>query len=240
MQLTKKRESHRVIKTIGKESLAYIVGLSGFPCFLETFSKLVKIYKSNSPANYVDLELKNWPYIYENELKNCLSILYKNKSIKIPHVNVLNNSIYNLPTNRFEFDILNDKFQIDTIVRSLTESSFERLRKYLRKKKYYNATNLRPISIMVQNSKCIIKCIKVDYKDYLHTNLVLDARNKDKACTLRESLHKSKGIEIFSDSKLANHLGIEILLFTSDGSMILQKRSSKVGFAPIPFGTFVA
>lgn len=117
-------------------------------------------------------------------------------------------------------------------IRALTEDSFEKLLIYLRKNRIYaNEQNLRLIKIIKVHEKVILKVNPVEYKYYVHTNLVLDVKSKGKDQTLREYVHSSEGkLEDLDKSKLADQLGINILLFTADGSLIMQKRSNKVAF----------
>lgn len=75
---------------------------------------------------------------------------------------------------------------------------------------------------------------KTSYFDYLATNLSLDARHGGNLPdgTLRGQLHHDQKVGALGDSKLANATGINGLVFSSDGQMIYQVRSSKVLIHP--------
>lgn len=90
---------------------------------------------------------------------------------------------------------------------------------------YYNDENLRLIGISKKNKKLVLEVQPVEYQWYVHTNLVLDAKI-GKSVTLREFLHAHGKL---GESPLANNLGINILVFTADGSLIIKKRK-KVAF----------
>jgi len=72
----------------------------------------------------------------------------------------------------------------------------------------------------------------VMFDDAVRTNLVLDADFQGEGNTLRNQVHGSGRLETLEASKLANHCGVNILIFTPDGQLIIQKRSSKVAVRP--------
>jgi hypothetical protein len=65
------------------------------------------------------------------------------------------------------------------------------------------------------------------YFDYLQTNLALDFRDS-LAGTLRERVSAGGRLEKLSESRLANPSGVNGLIFTNDGYMVLQERLPKV------------
>ncbi len=231
MEAKKKSKLIRVKGAAIKDGINYIIGLSGIPAPLETLKEILKIKREESPSHFVDWELENWPEIYHKELERCIKLPYKGKEYFLPQVLVFDNikkklnlsSIHLCPTETF-FNLRDD-------VRAFTEEPFEKLLNYLRNgRRYSNEQNLRLVDIIEEEKSVIIKVQPVEYKYFVHTNLVLDARSKGKKYTLREYLHRNGKLEDFKESPLANHLGINILLFTADGSLIMQKRSKVVAF----------
>ena len=221
----------RIAYAAVEDAISYIVGLSGFPAPVSSLKQLWMAIHKTAPQYFVDWELRQWPSLYEGEVSNCLSLLFEDKSYRIPHVKVIDNCDQVLPLSSFVLRVSNDYFSLDSRVRSLTEPSFEKLLKFLKKKgRFINEINLRPRSINFSKGKYYIDCQQVYYRDFVHTNLLLDAKDKSKSITLREMIHEKKCLESISESLLANHLGIEALLFTSDGSIILQVRSKRVAF----------
>jgi hypothetical protein len=62
--------------------------------------------------------------------------------------------------------------------------------------------------------------------------LLVDAKLNKNGQTLRGRFHSKGKLENLDKSLLANLMGIDILLFTADGSLIMQKRSKKVAAFP--------
>lgn len=231
MKFKHRSTSRRIAFSAAEDAIGYVIGLSGFPIPIATLRELWRITRRNIPSNFVNWEFRNWPLFYEVELPRCLSINFKGKSYRIPHVKEIDNCDLALPQTNFIFRISKRCFSLNPAIRSLTEASFEKLLSFLkRNRRFANEVNLRPTSIDFVDGKCYIDCERVYYRDFVHTNLLLDAKDKTKSVTLREFVHKDGKVENISSSVLANHLGIEMLLFTSDGSMILQVRSRKVAF----------
>lgn len=65
------------------------------------------------------------------------------------------------------------------------------------------------------------------YFEYVKTNMAMDFDDVVGG-TLRDEVHRDGKLEALSKSKLANHTGISGLVFSNDGHMIFQRRSSKV------------
>lgn len=68
---------------------------------------------------------------------------------------------------------------------------------------------------------------KCDYFDYLQTNLALDFKDP-LAGTLRQLVCKDGRLEMLPQSRLANPSGLNGLIFTNDGYMVVQERLPEV------------
>ncbi|MEA5625780.1 hypothetical protein [Nostoc sp. UHCC 0251] len=182
---------------------------------------------------FLDWKLENWQEIYKNQT-GLLNIYYQGCYRSLPQVIVFDNTKENLDLSKINFQLTSHKFKIDESLEA--EKIFKLYKKfiYLHKRKLFNETCLRLVSIKVQqkstNSKCILFQLQTsDYFDYVQTNLCLDAKLNKNHISLREKVHirdNNYQLEELEDSPLANILGINILIFTSDGTLILQKRSA--------------
>ncbi|MEB0139291.1 MULTISPECIES: toll/interleukin-1 receptor domain-containing protein [unclassified Undibacterium] len=70
------------------------------------------------------------------------------------------------------------------------------------------------------------------YFEYVKTNMAMDFDDAIDG-TLRDEVHPDGRLEALSSSKLANHTGINGLVFSNDGEMIFQKRSATVLTNPL-------
>ena len=226
-----KSKMKRIIKSASEDGVSYIIGLSGLPSPITTIKEIIKINVESSPANFVDWKLENWREIYHQELNDCAELPYKGNGLRLPQILILDNTKRKLPMSSIKLQYNGDVFGLNNAIRSLTEDSFEELLNYLRKKRRYsNEQNLRLVSIIEEEGGVLLKVQPVEYKYFVHTNLVLDAKSKKGKQTLREYLHFNGKLDDLEKTPLANHLGVNILLFTADGSLIMQERSKKVAF----------
>ncbi|MCP6760546.1 MAG: hypothetical protein NHB32_17795 [Fischerella sp. CENA71] len=185
------------------------------------------------PDFFLDWKLENWQDIYKNQT-DLLNIYYQGYSVLIPQVVVFDNTKENLDLSKICFKLTSHKFQVDKSLEN--EKIFELYKKFisLHKRKLFNETCLRLVSVKYEqeltNSKCILFQIQeADYFDYIQTNLCLDAQLNQKHISLRNKIHvelNNHQLEKLENSPLANILGINILILTSDGTIILQKRSA--------------
>lgn len=238
MRIKKKSRSRRIKEAVIKDGVNYIAGLSGYatglswiPFPLEVLEELLRMRREKSPSDFVDWQLEDWPQIYINELNSVVKLPYRDENHLLPQVLIFNNIERKLGLSQIGFKLKEKPFELKDNIRALTEDSFEQLLKYLReKKRYSNEENLRLVNILERGKKVEFEVQPVEYKYYVHTNLVLDAKSKGKDQTLREYLHSDGRLEELNDSPLANNLGVNMLLFTSDGSLVLQIRSKSVAF----------
>jgi hypothetical protein len=185
---------------------------------------------------FLDWELEEWQEIYRNQT-GLLSIYYRGVSRVLPQVVVFDNTIEKLGLEQVKFRLNHDKFQLDSNLK--TERIFNLYKNFiwLNKRKLFNEACLRLVSIKLhQASKSVLfETQEADYFDYIQTNLCLDAQLSQENISLRKQLHieqNSHCLEDLDKSRLANIIGINILILTSDGTLIFQRRSSRTLVRP--------
>ena len=97
---------------------------------------------------------------------------------------------------------------------------------------YHNEVNVRLVDLNTKDQILNLVVQDVEYENYVRTNLVLDYDIDGRGTTIRKVIHKDRRLEPLASSPLANNLGINILIFTIDGQLIIQKRSNKVIVRP--------
>lgn len=227
-----KSYSTRIIHAGAEDAIAHIAGLAlhgaGWWLFppISLLARLFRIRQEQSPLQYTDWVLERWTEIYADELSRCLKFTYKANDQLLPQVLVLDNTIAGRRIDEFYLELDAQEYQLPEEVRAMTETAFRR-RRQATGKNYSDQENLRlceirdGIGLLVQ---------KVRYEYYMRTNLVLDVKLDGQQESLRQYLHRGKKLESLRESPLANNLGVNILLFTADGSLVIQQRSHKVAF----------
>jgi len=233
IRIKKKYKPRRIAEVVTKDGINVIGFLYGIPTPLEipkeVIKEVIRRIKEGSPSNFVDWRPKDWSQTYSDELNSAVKLFYKGKGYILPDVLILDNIEHKLDLSQISFKLEKKSFELDNDVRALTEVPFKQLKEYLSKKDYSNDTHLKLIKIIEGEDRVILQVQPVNYEHFMHTNLVLDAGG-GKAQTLRDWIHPNGKLEELDKSRLADHLGVNILLFTADGRLIMQKRSRKVAF----------
>jgi len=227
-----------ILKSLLRDFIEFAGYFTGMPLPKNTIATGVALifhvkHGSTKRLEFLDWELKNWPEIYSKELDKCLylpSILenYSGKLL-IPFVLLYEGATISYDINRILFSIEEQTFTVPLEIEDRTYKFYKELRLNLQKNfKFYNALNVRLKSCRLERGYINMKIQPVDYESYVHTNLVLDATECNDS--LRMYLHRDGKLEPLESSPLANNLGINFLLFTSSGYLLVVKRSEEVAF----------
>lgn len=183
-------------------------------------------------TEYVDWALPDWPLRYRGEAAKFLPIQRQGRDVLLPQVLVHENSTgrpigdFNL---KFEFHAA--PFAVHAAVRARTERAFAAVSRRLRRRAtFYNEEAVRLTGVVERAHHLSLQTQPASYESYLHTNLLLDYQRGGP--TLRDQIHGNGLLDDLHSSALANILGINILAFTADGRLVLQKRSTKVDVRP--------
>lgn len=184
------------------------------------------------PSSYLDWQLNDWRSIYSKETP--LKITYHGDKLALPQVLAFDNTTGQYPLTKINIVLNKTPFIIGPNVKARTDDAFKaymRLIKF-RRKSYSNEANVRLQRLVVQPNSAKLTVQSVHYEDYIRTNLCLDSKFRDKKMTLRNQIHSNGELESLETSPLANNLGVNVLLFTADGQLVIQRRSSTVIVRP--------
>jgi hypothetical protein len=78
------------------------------------------------------------------------------------------------------------------------------------------------------------------YFDAVATNFSMDHKPAGHAESLREFVHKEHRLDLLSNSLLANHIGIVVMVETADGRLVAQCRSGDVANRPFSISASVS
>lgn len=188
---------------------------------------------------FLDWNLENWHEIYRNQA-NLLDLRYGSYSRKLPQVVIFDNTSERLKLDQVRIQLNSEKFEPKDI--SETRKLFQLYKRFcwVQRRKLFNDACLRLTSIRFYRDSdhqkyVLLQLQESDYFDYIRTNLCLDAKLNQRSKSLRTKIHIEQNnhqLEDLENSSLANILGINILIFTSDGTLILQQRSSRTLVRP--------
>lgn len=223
-----------LLKAIMNDSLNVIN--SYFPVPSESILWLYSRMKKNPVNQYLDLNRGSIRNYYTDQENKKLNLYFNNETEVLPQYLEIDNTINHLDMSHFIFEFEESVFELPSGIKEHTQEAYKNLVKNLH---YTNEENLRLRKLSIKNGVYTFHTQPVYYEDYLHSNMLMDYK-VDSNKTLRGIIHKDGQLETLQESKLANHLGINILLFTPAGSLILPLRSKKVSYAPSEYSSSIS
>lgn len=190
---------------------------------VEAFDRGVARGSAGVYAKYLDptLDLLEW----YRECDNILTVQgpETDNVVRLPAAVVLDSSDVT-----DEEDVLitlsDEPFHAHTV----SAAAFDEFRKAAKSsgKSFYNSQTAR-LQDVTSSGPITLGFQPATYFDYVRTNMAMDFDDPLHG-SLRAELHADHRLEPLAESSLANHLGINGLVFTSDATMIVQCRGSKV------------
>lgn len=190
---------------------------------------------------HLDWVLADWPALYPREIERTVRLPHHGRRRCLPQVLVHANEA-GTPMD-LRIAALNEPFRLADEVRARTDAVGAKMLAEARRNPHFaDEQNARLVQAAGVPGGLTLTFQPVMYSDYLRTNLLLDYR-ADGRGSLRSMLHGNGALETLADSKLANILGVNVLVFTADGTLIMQRRSRAVAFrrgelAPAGSGSF--
>lgn len=199
-----------------------------FPIPKETIKWAFKRLTNNPMNKYLNTDYEELLQFYDVDALNLLELSYNDISEPLPQQLVIDNTVQNLNPSHFIFTFDSTVFETNRATKDIIEDEYL---KFIKTFNYNNGENLRLTKIEQKEDTYIFHTQPVYYETYLQTNMMMDhIGNGEKS--LRQFIHATGQLEPLNESLLANHIGINILLFTPAGRLILPLRSDKVSYAP--------
>lgn len=190
-----------------------------------------------SPVNkFINTDHGELLRYYDDNTIRYLELTFNNETEYLPQHLVIDNTIEQLSAEHFIFKFDSAVFELPEQFKDKTGHAFNTIVKNIT---YNNGENLRLSKLEKQNDTYIFHTQPVYYETYLHTNIVVDYEPKNKR-TVRSIVHPEGKLERFDESQLANHIGINILIFTPQGHLIIPVRSRKVSYAPLELAASIS
>lgn len=192
----------------------------------------------------------NWSLLrelYDPSSLNCLNIKIGAKQCFLPVLIEFDNSLHNLSLEDIKVSFSEETFVLDKELEAAAEHFFLNYRWMLRshRKKYFDGELARLKAFSITSAEIKLFLQPVRYNAVCKTHMCLDAPIGDNNDTIRHRVHGDKGLCSLEESRLGNALGVNTLLFTADGELVIQKRSRSVAvfgslFGPPSSGDFEA
>lgn len=146
---------------------------------------------------------------------------YKAGKVYLPNLNVFANIEGNVT---FEISDSKDVFKLDSFI---SENASELMNAHSTSKTTNNPT-IRLTDFEFDNESNVLKLTtqRTRYFDMLITNRCMDYKIND-SFSLRDYFEASDKISSLKDSKFANQIGINGLVFTQDGYLLIEKRGRR-------------
>jgi hypothetical protein len=168
--------------------------------------------------------------LYNPQNHNYLQIKHGTNYHYLPVCIEFDNSKIDITLKNIKTNFSENTFKLDEEFESASAHFFQNYRFMLRLylKKYFDGELARLKSISKNNRGITLYLQPVRYNTVCKTHMCLDAPISSQSDTLRYRAHRANGLEDLAKSRLANALGVNTLLFTADGELIIQKRSKSV------------
>ncbi len=139
------------------------------------------------------------------------------------------NQVSNDLTQSIKIVAESSKYSVDDNIEIFVDSLIKKLNS--KKNKHLHngkVASLRSIETD-KNNNYMLTVSKGSYYDSLATNFAMDHEFTQANSTLRETISGLSGkLGVFNHSPLVNHIGVVLLVETSDGMLVVQQRSAKV------------
>lgn len=124
----------------------------------------------------------------------------------------------------YEFEIIDDKdktFELDDFILN----NYEKLFSAHSSSAKVNGETIRLDKVEIDGKKCTLYLSRSTYFNHLVTNRAIDFQIFDDVC-LRDIYEYGPEISSYEQSKMSNHIGINGLVFLSDGALLVPRRKN--------------
>jgi hypothetical protein len=225
-----------VLRTAGQVVIEYAA--RGTPIFaaISVLKRVVRIAFPWLRADfYLDWSLPRWREFYAREDPvSLVEIELRDQTRPIPEVLVLDNTDGKYSLRQVVFEPTGKRYALSATACNATAKAFVRYGQYVH---FWHLThedraNARLCEVKVTSRRIRMKVEEVNYFDYVRTNLCLDAR-VGQSRSLRQMVHEAaRQLQPIGESLLGDQIGVDVLLFTTDGRLIVQRRSRSVATHP--------
>ena len=200
---------------------------------------VIRSIKKLNPEFYLCTDKLHLFEFYARHKLNYLTITIENTMHPLPVVIEFDNTLplHGFLPNDIRTFFSDTTFTLDRELEAKSGHFFQNYQRMLHVygKRYFDGDLVR-LKCVSSSKKGVHLCIQpVKYNAVCKTHMCLDAPAERANDTIRHLVH-GNGLEDLANSRLPNSLGVNTLLFTVDGELIIQKRSREVVVFPSLLG----
>ena len=162
---------------------------------------------------------------YSDEKDKLLHLTIDGMNWIMPEVVLIDNTRSKLPITAInvQIDSIHPEYHIPAKIASKASDILEEVERY-----FYDSTTIRLNGMKIDNSSYTLIVSKAHFLQYATTNYAMDIvlPHKGWSRSLRDIVHPGKHLCDLEDSLLANHLGVNVLVFTLDNYLVIPLRAS--------------
>lgn len=179
-----------------------------------------------SPARFLSMSAEELIKRYEGEKDHLLELNADSIHWTLPEVVIFDNTRIRLPITALtvHIDQLHPEYTIPAAIAGKSEDILEEIAHH-----FYDSTTIRLNGIQNNDNTLVLTVAKAHYLQYIGTNYAMDALLRKKGWTrsLRDTVHPINQLCRLEESLLANHIGVNTLVFTIDNYLVLPMRSKE-------------
>lgn len=219
-------ELNPIMKAAAEDALDIAIKLAGWFVPKKTIGATAQALakKFSHSHRYLNWERTDWQSFYRHE-QNLVTLRTSANDMKLDAVVLLQRNRNSATPVEFELDQT-----LFTLPASVVERTSEGADDILKSGDLFDGCNVRLKAIRGEDERAVLLVQPARYHDYIRSNLCLDFRLKPGVSTLREEVHADGALDGFQDSPLANLIGINMLVFTPSGKLVVPTRSAKATF----------
>lgn len=253
MDLDRSGGENEIVRAVGKalgdDAANWLVGL-GFAAAFPHLSWMVIPYAAirsagehvawrilrHRPPNYTFWK-RPWAELrelYEADWPNAVKLLYRGRRLAVPQLLLADTSAGPLKLDLVMTDP--QRYGLGHAADELTWKYRTDLIQYLKKNDAYHRAPFSCLAVagVEREAKRVILDVRpADYDDVLRTHYSMDVDWKGRSSLRQTLLRTTPGtLGPLRGSPLPNILGVDVLIFTPSGSLVLQRRSRSVAVRP--------
>ncbi|MFO1155468.1 MAG: hypothetical protein U1E43_01220 [Rhodospirillales bacterium] len=219
-----------LITALLKTLLTYVFTITPL---IETIGIIFKQRRDRNEHIFLNKKVDTLINYYKKE-SAWMSLPNKQDDVPIPMI-VAADWTHCSKEDNAELQIIKNKFVLKRHIGELTGHNLKEYRRFLKeigRRPPRDDENLRIVALQKHDSRMTIVLQPVKYFDTIKTNFTMDFTARGKYSSLRCLVHKDQTLEPLGHTSLSDHIGVDTLLFSVEGNLIISERGRNLAVTP--------